>query len=108
MSDNLYSRDAFGGQDIDLFRLSGPRSDQNSNEPQRRRVDFNVSQRAAQSTASDVNTINRSIDVGLAKDISERDLKVAVVVLDSVNAITQYLLTHPLVVIRRQTQVMIK
>jgi len=105
MSDNLYSRDAFGGQDIDLFRLSGPRSDQNSNEPQRRRVDFNVSQRAAQSTASHVNAINRSIDVGFAKDISERDLKVAVVVLDSVHAITQYLLTHPLVVIRRQTQV---
>ncbi|CAG2120128.1 unnamed protein product, partial [Medioppia subpectinata] len=114
MSDSIYPGDKnpFEGQDIDLYRMSST-SDHNLSHTQRRRVDFNVTQKpTTSSSAPDFTPPNRSIpsipQVLPMSDISDREMKIAVVVLDSVNVVTHHLLMHPFLVIRRQTQVSLR
>ncbi|XP_054159690.1 solute carrier family 25 member 46-like [Oppia nitens] len=107
MSDNL--RHLIGeDKDIDIWRLSSAKSDQNLSHTHRRKVEFNVSQRLATTDGSGDDHIDRHFADSMAKESSDREMKIAVVVLDSVNVMTQYLITHPFVVIRRQTQVTLR
>ena len=109
MSDNLCPKDLLNDrQDIDIWRLSyGSRNDPNVSRSQRRKVEFDVSQKAGDSSSPllTTNPTNTTIVKGLAKDASEPEIKLALVVLDSVNVFTQHVLSHPLIVVRRQTQV---
>ena len=107
MSDNLYSRGLADKPDIDLWQMSFARTDQNCS--QRRKVEFDVRQRVADPSASTSiqrNTFNESMANQFTKDMSEPEMKIAVIVLESVNNFTQHFLIHPFIVIRRQSQVL--
>lgn len=112
MSDNLCPKDLLNDrQDLDIWRLSGDRFDPTAGRPLRRKVEFDVSQRAGDSPSCALlttNPTNPSVATSLSRDASEPEIKLALVVLDSVNGFTQHFLIHPLLVVRRQAQVMRK
>ena len=99
MSDNFYSRDLKNDSDIDLWQMSFARNDPNI---QKRKVEFDVRQRLGETSE----TTRKHVFNPSVRDISEPEMKISIIVLESINGFTQYFLTHPFVVIRRQTQVL--
>ncbi len=101
MSDKFYSRNMSRGDDFELWQMSF--ANINNQSLSQRRVEFELKegigdQKSSNSSSGPNIQSNNSLN-------SEPVLKTAKAITSIINLLTDHLISHPFIVIRRQTQV---
>jgi solute carrier family 25 protein 46 len=101
MSDKPYPRNMSRGDDFDLWQMSF--ANINNQSSSQRRVEFDLNE-----SIKDQKSSNNSLGPNIQSDNSldsEPVLKTAIAITSTINLLTDHLISHPFIVIRRQTQV---
>jgi hypothetical protein len=104
MSDKSYPRNMSRGDDFELWQMSFANTNYTNNQSlSQRRVEFNLNEGIRDERSS-----NNSLGPNVQSDNSlnsEPVLKTAKAITSAINLLTDHLISHPFIVIRRQTQV---
>jgi len=97
------------GHDLDIWQMSTSRNTTNQSTSYRRRVEFDVNEGNEDTTRKLDLTNNTINDQSFSSDSADSEpvLKVANAITSTVNLLAEHLITHPFIVIRRQSQVII-